>query len=82
MRATGGAPESQSRVYRRNGLSPRWIRRWCAGVWVGASVRRWVGVVGDGVGKMGVGGDLLPRTSGLGVLLKNLQVYAKTHRFG
>ena len=37
------------------------------------SVRRWVGVGGDGVGEMGVGGDLLPRTSGLGVLLKNPQ---------
>ena len=46
------------------------------------SVHRWVGVGGDGVGEMGVGGDLLPRTSGLGVLLKNPQVYVKTVRFG
>jgi hypothetical protein len=45
-------------------------------------VRQWVGVRKDDVGEMGVGGDLLPRTSGLGVLLKNPQVYAKTHRFG
>ena len=48
------------------------------------SVRQWVGVGGDGVGEMGVGGDLLllPRMSGLGILLKNLQVYAKMYRFG
>jgi hypothetical protein len=46
------------------------------------SVRRWMGVGPDGVGEIGVGGDLLPRTSGLGVLVKNPQVYAKTHHFG
>jgi hypothetical protein len=32
----------------------------CAEVWVGASVGGWVS------GEMGMGGELLPRTSGLG----------------
>jgi hypothetical protein len=44
MRATGGAPESQSRVYHRYSLCSRWVRGGFAG---GApesrSVRRWVG---------------------------------------
>jgi hypothetical protein len=44
MRAAGGAPESQSRVYCRYGLCWRWVHRWCVGVWVGSSVGGWVSV--------------------------------------
>jgi hypothetical protein len=41
------------------------------GVSESGSVRQCMGVRPDGVGEMGVGGDLLPHTSGLGVLVKN-----------
>jgi hypothetical protein len=43
------------------------------GVSESGSMRRCVGVGPDGVKEMGVGGDLLPRTSGPGVLVKNPQ---------
>jgi hypothetical protein len=69
MRAAGGAPKSQSWVYRLYGLC-------CAsGASESGSVRRWVGGCRGRWGReMGMGGDLLPRTSGLGVLLNNPQV--------
>jgi hypothetical protein len=40
------------------------------------TVCRWVGVGGDGVGEMGLGGEvgLLPRTSGLGALRKTPKI--------
>jgi hypothetical protein len=48
MCAVDRAPESQSRVYCQYGLCWWWVRRSCAGVWVGSSVGGWVGVEGDG----------------------------------
>jgi hypothetical protein len=68
MRATGGEPELQSRVYRRYGLCWWWVRRS-----LGRFVGGWVGV-GEMGSRDGDGGELLPRTSDLGVLLKNPQV--------
>jgi hypothetical protein len=71
MRVAGGAPESQSWVYRGYSLCWRWVQRWCVGVWVG-SVGGWVS--GEMGSRDGDGGELLPHTSDLGVLLKNPQV--------